>query len=200
MLDDTLWQNWTLVLVYAAITRSKAEVARFPMVGAPFPDIAEHLLPTLLYLQAASVFDDALEAYIEHHGLSMPRQYRQTFRGRIEFLSDKGHLSSPSHSRSIAEKRNDYAHDFTKTASASDLDDALSVINTELEHLGFVGPRPILTVDWERSQSADRAPGALVTFDYIIRVKNGEKMVAELKRTVSRYRAGQAPGEEHAAG
>jgi hypothetical protein len=114
--------------------------------------LLDQLLPSLLFLRAASILDEGLKLYIQVKGIAMPRsQYKDSLEGRISVLSDAGVLNNSDDLHSIRKRRNVVAHDAHSNTNWDQLSQDLAVIETSLQKLGLVGDRPHLEYYGERS-------------------------------------------------
>jgi hypothetical protein len=111
-------------------------------VGAGRNVILEALLPSLLYIRAIDLLDQALRIHMQQRSLALPQSYRDSLAGRIGFLGDQALLSDRAALNRLKDRRNELAHDSVHKPSWAELDAATIQIHKELRHLGFAGDRP----------------------------------------------------------
>ncbi|MCR4288541.1 MAG: hypothetical protein NUW09_11090, partial [Deltaproteobacteria bacterium] len=89
----------------------------------------------------------------------------------------------------IRNRRNDIAHDINQTSSWAEVDFALSVIEKELQHLGFVNDHPKYEFYMERSAiEFSKEPGILGTQSFSFGLKYKEQPVVEISWDKKLYR------------
>jgi hypothetical protein len=165
------YESWLRHLTDIEFARTRHMITAAEGV-IPGPDyVGVILLPSLLYVRTVSILDEALEEYVDDRELSMPRKYRRSLGGRIEFLDSLGLLHTPQDLRDVKDRRNEIAHDSNKAASYEDLAQAVDIVEATLQHLNFVGPRPHVAAHAECTSRATPNPGALITHDYTYGVK-----------------------------
>lgn len=104
--------------------------------------IVEAILPSLLYIKAMDLLDDALKLHMQQRGVALTPGYRDSLAGRIGFLGEQGLLSDRSALLRLKDRRNELAHESVHKPSWPELDAATLLIHKELRHLGFAGDRP----------------------------------------------------------
>jgi hypothetical protein len=87
----------------------------------PNNPVLDDLLPSLLVVKLASLLDEALDVYISLNNLVMSDKYRETLRGRIQFLGERGALHNLDNAHKLCDLRNDLAHKSDRTVSWKDL-------------------------------------------------------------------------------
>jgi hypothetical protein len=110
--------------------------------GAGRNVILEAILPSLLFMKATDLLDEALKLYMQERGLALLSSHRDTLAGRIAFLHDQGLLSDRAALLRLKDRRNELAHESVHKPSWAELDVATLQIHKELRHLGFAGDRP----------------------------------------------------------
>jgi hypothetical protein len=146
--------------------------------------VLERLLPSLLQIKAVTVLDAALKDALEKKCLSVPRQLGTGLKARITFLAQLGHLPSADRLQRIRESRNDVAHEFEEHISWKELADDVDAIQQVLTDMGYAPTRPELKVVAERSAArSDATVGVAFAFDYTVSVKEGDRVLAEIRWT-----------------
>ncbi|HWE36494.1 MAG TPA: hypothetical protein VG406_08010 [Isosphaeraceae bacterium] len=177
--------SWNGFLVDAELAKHY-QMANMLAAGGHLPapnPILEALLPSLLYVRLGALVDDALEQFISMKGLVMPGKYRTDFNGRITFLDDQGYLKDANKIHNLRKRRNELAHEASRSCSWVDLDEATNVIDAELQHLELSGPRPAYEFYAERQPREQAEPGYLMSMDYSYGLKVGGHIVAEVRWT-----------------
>jgi hypothetical protein len=173
LMDMELAKNYKMANVIAGL-------------GHPAPNpILEQLLPSLLYVRLGAFLDETFEEYVTANGLVMSTRYRSDFNGRITFLNDQARLKDAAKLHALRVKRNGLAHEATKSCTWAELEDATTVADSELQHLGLVGPSPKYEFYAERKPRNQPEPGYVMTFDYCYGLKFGEKKAVEVSWTVN---------------
>ncbi len=141
--------------------------------------LLESVLPSLLYIKMVALLDDALTSLMERRGLSPPKKFPDSLKGRIDYLEHKGILSKSPQLHDVRERRNELAHETNAQADWAGVGEALDLVEAELQHLGVVGARPKYEAFAERSamEAGDR-PEVLFkrTYRYGLR-RNGAPVV-----------------------
>ena len=164
---------WLDYLVRLALARDYAIGYRLDgHTALPCPPL-EDALPALEYIKMAAILDDALEQHLTTKGPDLPKGYRPTLGGRIRFFADRDLLPPDRDVRPIGHRRNRLAHEPASTVDWATLDADIDTVHAVLEHLGYVGVRPVLKVRGERSHAYDEnEPGVLFRQDYSVRVED----------------------------
>lgn len=171
------WLTFLMDAELAKNYRMANMIASSGQPPAPNP-ILEALLPSLLYVRLGALLDETFEEYITGNGLVMGRSYRNDFNGRITFLNDQGLLKDASILHALRQKRNQVAHEASHFCTWRELEDAIAIADTELQHLGLVGSRPKYEFYAERNPRKKPEPGYVLTFDYCYGLEvDGEKAV-----------------------
>jgi hypothetical protein len=145
--------------------------------------VVERLLPSLLHVKAVSILDHALQAWIDDKGIVIPKKpYGTDLKGRIDYLADNGDLADRAHLHSIRGTRNELAHEPGGVVDWAELDRDVGAIHSALSELKIVNAMPKWEIFSERSAAGEgEIPKAICTFHYRISIKQGEKLVAEIK-------------------
>lgn len=146
--------------------------------------LLEYLLPALLYIKMVSLLDEVLIINIEEQCLTMPKKYRNSLQGRIDFFKDQNILHNSTILNKIREKRNAIAHEISKQVSWNELDTDLAEIKKTLQYLAFIEHRPKYEFFAERSAMTNSTePGVLSTQDFCYGLKEEGKVIVEVKWT-----------------
>ena len=185
--DDTLkaWHRFLMDLELAKNYHRPYELDNHSGVTPPNP-LLDMLLPSLLYIRLVSLLDDALNRYLDNHGLRINKK-NPTLSDRLKFLNKEGKLKNYDllHDR-IRLFRQDLAHgvlDFEDYADWTKLETDLNTIEDELQHLGVVSDRPQCEFFWERGpMRAGTEPGVHQARDYQYGIRCEGKVI-EVKYT-----------------
>jgi hypothetical protein len=142
--------------------------------------ILDYLLPSLLFVKAVSILDEALVFYTNNQNLTMPKKYGDSLKGRIAFLDDTGIIKNTPDLHDIREKRNKVAHEIAEHLTWEEFDENLNTIESELQHLGFVGDRPKYEAYAECSPRDSGEPGIAFTQDFHYGLKREGREVIEI--------------------
>jgi hypothetical protein len=184
---------WWTYLIETELMKHVKKVQFLNGSRLPAPDpIGDRMIPSLLYLRLGSILDEAFEEFIDGNGLTMAKSYKNDFNGRICFLADQGRLYDPSKIHDIRRRRNELAHEAMKSCEWSEVDAAINVAQSELQHLGFVGPRPQLEFFGQR---VPRTPdtGYFIAHDYRYGLKSGGETVVEITWVAQTRTPGSSP-------
>jgi hypothetical protein len=178
LIEIELARNYTVPFLLSGLART-----------APRNPILERILPSLLHIKAVSILDFALNHLIADQGLTVPRRYGDSFKGRIDFLADQKIVSDAAVLHNVRNRRNDVAHEFNEVVSWDILQQDVSAIDTTLHALGLAPIRPQFEFFAERSGAAESTEsGVAFAFDYSFGVREGEAVAAEITWTESIYR------------
>ena len=119
--------------------------------------LLDFLLPSLLYVKMVAVLDEALKTYMRDNGYSLPKAYKRSLHGRIEFLNDQSELANYTSLHEIRDIRNLLAHESSETTTWVSLSTDLDTVEKELQHLEFITDRPEYKYFGERSAMAVQA-------------------------------------------
>jgi len=152
--------------------------------------ILDYLLPSLLFVKAVSILDEALVFYTNSQNLTMPKKkYGDSLKGRIDFLDDRDILKNAADLHDIREKRNKIAHEITEHLTWEEFDENLNTIESELQHLGFVGDRPKYEAYAECSPGDSTERGIAFTQDFHYGLKKEGKKVIEISWTAKIHKS-----------
>jgi hypothetical protein len=95
------------------------------------------LVATCYIINAASLLDEGLDAYIRAHH---PHDWnkRMDLNGKIKLLKAHGALKSASSLHAIRKARKSYAHQPGQYGDLAELDRTLDTIESKLAHLGVI--------------------------------------------------------------
>lgn len=138
--------------------RLEAEAAKhYPMSYAMYPGqthrdhLLEQLLPTLLYIKAVAILDDALDTWLTSNGHHLGKPYRDDLNGRLQYLGENKLLKETAALHEIRQKRNELAHAPGTSANWGTLQTDIVQIEESLLELGLVRPTPKLEYFFQRS-------------------------------------------------
>lgn len=135
--------------------------------------VLDRLLPSVLFLRIVSIFDEALEFYIDDRNIQWPSNKRRDLCNRINVLGDSGILKDKRECHRIRERRNELAHEADKFVQRNDLYSCLDVVELELKNLGLVGERPKYAWFATVTPFTDPSAGRLVTYSYGLKAISG---------------------------
>jgi hypothetical protein len=147
--------------------------------------ILEQILPSLLYVQMVSLFDEGLLRYMDINELFMPKKRcKNDLNGRIQFLSDNRLIKDSKECHRVRKKRNDIAHESAINASWDGLNNDLSIVELELKNLGLIGDRPNYVFYAERAAARDsKEENVICAWDYYFGLKEDGKKIIEISWT-----------------
>lgn len=186
-LNSQIFQSWNTLLQTIELARNYP--LSTPMMIGPISrnPIIDYILPSLLFINAVSILDEALAFYISEQNYSNLKNYRNNLNDRINFLSERNLLNNPEDLHSVRLKRNRIAHsyetDIWDSVSWQDLNDTLNTIETELQNLGFVGDRPKFEFFAEKSTRASTEQDIITLQDFCFGLKQNNKRIIELSTT-----------------
>jgi hypothetical protein len=168
--------------------RLEAEAARNdPSCYALYSDqthrdpLLEALLPTLLYIKAVAILDDALDVWLEQNGHQLRPPYRDDLNGRLDYLGDNRLLQDVDAVHAVRRERNRLAHEPGTSCDWRRLGDEISVVETALLSLGLVRPTPQLDYFCERSAiEGSNEPGVSFSRRFSYGVKENGKPALEV--------------------
>jgi hypothetical protein len=174
-----IWREFLIDAMFA----QNYELGYLDHPGPPLKNpVVERILPSLLHVKAVAILDHALRCWCDEKGLVIPKKpYGTDLKGRIDYLVDNGHLSDRSSLHSIRGTRNVLAHEPTGAVDWKQLGSDVLAIHGVLKELSLVGDFPKWEIESERSAAQDaKVPDASFSFDYLIRITEGPKPVAEI--------------------
>ena len=152
--------------------------------------LLENLLPSFLFVRLVSLLDEGLKSYIIAENLGRPQ--RGDLHHRIEFLAGKDRLKDKVGLLGLKDRRNDVAHESQPAyVDWHILDEAMSTVEREFQHLGLVGTRP--KYEFFSSKSAARSdddPKVAFAFDYTVGLKKDGALVISFNWTEKIYQSG----------
>lgn len=184
--SQNVHQAWRILLIESEFARNYPIAYQLDTRTAVRNPVLEKILPSLLHIKMATVLDEALESRLTETDTSLPKNYRPTLEGRISFFHDSKQIANGADLHAIRQRRNNVAHDTSSTISWSQLDHDLATVHATLQHLGIIGPRPHFEVKAERSaMQGSQEPDVTGSFDYSIRLVEGDKTAADVKWRVT---------------
>lgn len=154
--------------------------------------LLDYLLPSLLYVKMVAILDEALLNFINEHGLTVPKNYKKSLHGRIEYLNDKSSIANYTALHGVRDLRNLLAHEVSETTTWDNLKTDLDTVENELQHLGLVGDRPSYEYFGERSAMRDcDEPGIAFAQDFRFGVKCHDRVTTEISFTRKTHSAGE---------
>lgn len=168
--------------------RLEAEAAKnYPLsyamyIGQTHRDVfLEQVLPTLLYVKAVAILDDALALWLADNGHRLAKPYRDDLNGRLQYLADKALLDGVDRMQDIRRKRNEFAHEPGASCVWSDLERDVALIETCLVSLGLTRDTPKLEYFSERSaMEGSTEPGIKFSRRFSYGVKENGKIALEV--------------------
>lgn len=146
--------------------------------------LLEKILPTLLYVKAVAILDDALELWLKVNNRKLVAPYRDDLNGRLEYLNDKGLISNASQLHEVRKLRNTIAHEPGTSCDWAKLEGDISLIETCLVSLELARQTPKLEYVCERSaMEASVEPGVNFSRTFSYGVKENGKLAFEVSWT-----------------
>lgn len=143
--------------------------------------IIDYLVPSLLYIKMVALFDEALDLFIKRNDLNKPKKYKDDLNGRISFLSSLGKIVQATELSGIREIRNQLAHELSARLTWNALDEAINLVEMELQHLQFVGKRPKIGFFRERSAARNSDdPDVIAIIDYKFGIKTNDEVTMQI--------------------
>ena len=182
--DTNIADTWRRFLIEVELAKNYPRPYLLYMMRTHRNPLLEYLLPALLYIKMVSILDEAFVTHIDKHDMSMPKKYKNSLQGRIDFLTDNQILHNSKELHDIREKRNALAHETAKQVDWRELENDLNEVQTTLEQLKFTGTRPKYEFFAERSAMKDSTePGVLATQDFNYGLKKDDRVIAEVSWT-----------------
>ncbi len=174
-------KGWTRLLIDIELARNYPIPYALEMEALIRNPILESLLPGLLYIKMVSLLDEAMTTYLYENQINMPRSYRNSLQGRIDFLSDQGLLSARGELHRMRFQRNDLAHEASQRINWIGLDQDVTHAENALKELHLVENRPKYEFYAERSAMRDSEhPKAWAERDYSFGLKSEGTKVVEV--------------------
>lgn len=154
--------------------------------------LLDYLLPSLLYVKMVAILDEALHSFIGDRGLAVPKKYKNSLHGRIEYLNDQSLLENYAALHDIRDLRNLLAHEASETTTWDDLNVDIDIVENELRHLDFVGDRPDYKYFGERSKMRDcDESGIAFAQDYQFGIKCDDQITMKISFTRKTHNTGK---------
>ena len=110
---------------------------------SPVADLQAHrALPTLYYINAVAILDDALEIFMRAHFSEAECEKRDTLGKRVKFLGARGVTSDPDRLDELRRKRNKFSHEVGEYGTWEELWPVLDAVKAEIQRLESVVPKP----------------------------------------------------------
>lgn len=192
LIDDIL-KAWHRFLQEVELAKNYHMPYLLNGLGGTFRNpLLDYLLPSLLYVKLAVILDEALMFFIDHRNFIVPKKYRESLHGRIEFLEDQRMIANCSALHDIRDRRNLLAHEVSATITWEDLDADLDTVENELQHLGFVGDRPDYKYFGERSVMKEcDEPGIAFAQDFRFGIKCDNRVTMDVAFTRKTHNIGE---------
>ena len=130
--------------------------------------------------------------FIGDCGFTVPKKYKKSLHGRIEYLNDQSLIANYAALHGIRDLRNMLAHEVSDTTTWDNLNADLDTVENELQHLGFVGDRPDYEYFGERSAMRDYdEPGVAFAQDFRFGIKCNDRVTMEMSFTRKTHNAGE---------
>ena len=139
--------------------------------------VLDRLLPSVLFLRVVSIFDEALEFYIDDRSIQWPPDKERNLNNRINVLDDNRILRDSATCHCIRERRNELAHEPDKFVQWSELYKCLDVVELELKNLGLLGDRPKYAWFASVTPFTDHSGEKLVTYSYGLKAIGGQTVM-----------------------
>ncbi len=183
-IDSNITDTWRRFLIEVEFSKNYHQPYLLYMMRTHRNPLLEYLLPALLYIKMVSILDEAFVTHIDNQNMSMPKKYKNSLQGRIDFLTDNQVLNNSMELHEIRKKRNGLAHDTAKQIDWKELEKDLNEVQKTLEELKFSGTRPNYEFFIERSaMKYSTEPGVLFVRDFSYGLKKGDEVIAEVSWT-----------------
>ncbi len=184
-MSDT--EKWSPRDVWSRLRLETETVKHYPTsyslyIGQTHRDLLlDQLIPTLIYVKAASILDDSIVLWLSENGHVLKKPYRADFNGRLCYLGDNSLYDSTSELHRIRQNRNNYAHKPGAHCNWSDLESDMFHIERCLIALGLAQETKKLEYYAERSamQESDE-PNVAFTRRFSYGVKENGKSALEI--------------------
>ena len=139
-----------------------------------------------------AILDEALIFFIGDRDLTVPKKYNKSLHGRIEYLNDQALIANYAALRGVRCLRNLLAHKVSETTTWDNLNADLDSVESELQHLGFVGDRPDYEYFGELSAMSEcDEPGIAFAQDFPFGIKCNDRVTMEISFTRKTHNAGE---------
>jgi hypothetical protein len=200
--NTTVHKNWLWFLQEVVLLKAQA-VSILSQTNMALVYVADLFIPSLLYVNLLSAFDDALGDYIRSDRTALTGRF-DTLHQKLTLLNRHGRLTYSQRLRDLKNKRNDVGHLPTTTSnllseqvSWAELDSAIDDIEIALQSLGIVGPRPNYESFWNRKPEEIPLgkPDVSVTTTQRQGLKENDNVILQITRTVEYNRLGSRSSE-----
>jgi hypothetical protein len=173
--------EWHLFQIRRALLTS-SHIALAPKAGISHTFRVPELrtaAASILYVNLVSLLEDAIETRLTAEERS---DRNLKLNGRLKRLWDRGDLKNYDALDHIRSRRNEIGHEFGKDATPEEFNSACIAVEDQLVEWQLIGGGPAYTLYWEASaMRATQKPDYSYERDYIVRVMNGDNVVAESK-------------------
>lgn len=146
--------------------------------------IIEDILPSSLFIQLVSLVDDAMDQYIDSHGIQWPPKSKQDLNGRIKLLTDAKALHDANQLHALRNRRNELAHEANPSkVDWKELRRAISTVEAELLVLKLINGSPTYSFYYERSGMRERIDNTGCEQDYSFGLKEFGNCVVKVEWT-----------------
>lgn len=144
-------RSWRLFLIQEEAARNYWRSYLMYGLHSHRDPLLDRILPSLLYIKAVTILDDALRTLIATRGLRMPKRYPDSLAGRIDFLADGDILDNRAEFHRVRLRRNELAHETASEVTWEELTRDRAAVHGWLLNLGLVVPPTKLEFYCERS-------------------------------------------------
>lgn len=192
-LNADMQQAWNRFLQEVELARNYHMPYTLNGFGGTFRNpLLDYLLPSLLYVKMVAILDEALSFYMSNRSLKLPKKYKKSLHGRIEYLNDQSLISNYTSLHDVRDLRNLLAHEGSETTTWDNLNGDLDTVENELQHLGFVGDRPSYEYFGERSAMREcDEPGVAFAQDFRFGIKCNDRVTMDFSFTRKTHNAGE---------
>jgi hypothetical protein len=125
-------KSWIRLLRWIVFARAYPLAYQIMSFGAGVPNpVLDRLLPTLLYVQVVSLFDQALASVIQERKMPRPPKWKPDLYHRIERVGAR--LCAKADCQALRERRRALAHEPESSVAWSDVEGAVEVVERELQ-------------------------------------------------------------------
>ena len=180
---------WHHFLKEIELAKNYHRLSQLGGIITPRNPLLEYLLPSLFIIKLMAILEDAFAQFISENGLSLQTNHRPSLSSRINCMNNKGKLVDYKALDKLRVTRNRLAHETVTQVGWDELENALDIVEIELQNLMFVGERPIYEFFAERSgaQASDE-PNVLALFHYKYGIKSDNRVMMEISYIEKLYR------------
>lgn len=192
-LSEDIQQAWNRFLQQVELAKNYHMPYVLNGFGSTFRNpLLDYLLPSLLYVRMVAILDEALALFISDRGLTVPKKYKRSLHGRIEYLNDRSLIVNYATLHGVRNLRNLLAHKVSESTTWDNLNADLDTVENELQHLGFVGDRPDYEYFGERSAMREcDEPGIAFAQDFRFGIKCNDRVTMQISFTRKTHNDGE---------